>query len=580
MNRPIKKYVYNLVKSCLGVSLSLIILFGFIGQVKASDDVDNTFYKSSYNSLDYAGVRGVSWTAVENNVSKVVLQFNNVNNISCDLALCKGTASFSNYPNDAMSCGDNADLVADWSFTGNNYTMVDGQPRNIFDLDDTGYTEIGQNYFLIASTTDDIRYSDNNTNGVPSSGGAIYIKPYYDTEFVVPTNDYVMYYGEDPNITEINNTFNIPLVYNFCEFAGTSTSTESYYLDLYYPDTTKYFTSQILTSCSGTVNFNQSTETIERSDDNAVLRIFQGLLSTDVIVESESFAAEINEPLMNDDDYILYTFDNPLYVQTDNAGTSTMNFTFNFCSDDNFASSTVYLKNLDYGNTEITYIPTNCSGVGSLALPYVENLNMTLPATISYQRGGTEYLTSDDFMLVFWSEESPLTIPEMEDYFGTGIFTTAECTSTDWWTNSICNFNNKSLSIANFFGTQSSNLAKNSINVIKNVFPFNFAVKFKESFELAQNVEMPEELQWLEIGDGDGNINITFPKEFSNGVTDIEAEIWGPNVFAPVGSDMEDFFDHIQVLLKYLLWVSWIYGIYYMGIKAYNEMRSVDNKED
>lgn len=391
------------------------------------------------------------------------------------------------------------------------------------------------------------------------------------TDSTPPNNDYVMYYGDNPAYAAIDSAFALPVVYNICDSWSTTTDFYLYLRD--NEDYDEYADAILLDSCSGTIVFDSLTG----SNDYSGTFHF----AINELIDSDEFLLSVYTPLTAADSYIHYYYPNGLYIDTSGgAGTTTINFAYDVCFDTNWASSTIYLVNEDSGNTGVSITPAACNAAASLELPYSEDLQLTFPASISYQRSGVEYLSSSIFNIIFYSQESPLTMPEIEDYFGDELFPLSECESGNWWTESICKLGNYGIKTVNFFAKTTKDMAVSGVNLIKNIFPFNFANKFKESYELSETTELPANIAWLEIGDGNGNISITIPKALIAAAEDQEFTVWGPSVLAPEDSASEDFFEKISSLLKYLLWAGWIYSLWVLGEKAYNELRSIDNNND
>jgi len=240
-------------------------------------------------------------------------------------------------------------------------------------------------------------------------------------------------------------------------------------------------------------------------------------------------------------------------------------FAYDVCSDEDFSTSTsrFYLKNTDFrGVVESVYFtPNPCRGSGFLYLPYSKSLNLTFPAVISYYRDDNEYLSSDSFIVAFYSQAST---PTFEDFASStnALFPLFDCeNSGNIFVNASCYISNKLLGLVNVFSDNVSRMAQWFVGILKNVFPFNFAFQIPEVYRISMVTELPADLAWLKLGDGNGNIFMTFPKELVGGSEDLKLAVWGKEVFAPAGSKSEEVFNRIGVLLGYLLQAGFFFAI-------------------
>lgn len=107
---------------------------------------------------------------------------------------------------------------------------------------------------------------------------------------------------------------------------------------------------------------------------------------------------------------------------------------------------------------------------------------------------------------------------------------------------------------------------------IGNFFPFTIPTKINQSWNTSASTTLPTELSWLNITDGNGNVYLQFPKEWTGNASNTAMLIWGTDLFTPANSTRATIFENIKNLSKYLLWAAWIFMIWGLGQDIYNEI--------
>jgi len=357
-------------------------------------------------------------------------------------------------------------------------------------------------------------------------------------EVQTSSNDYILYYGDNPYYQAIGASSALPVVYDVCDSWD---SEHPFSLELrkspYTSSDWISLDSYTLSSCSGTLLLNDISATIELSE-TAKLVIYNGETT---IVGSNEFLYVAYTPLSVDNNsFIHYYYPNGLYVDTSGGnGTTTINFAYDVCSDDNFSSSTFYLKNLDSGNTNISFTPTQCNAAASLELPYTQNLQLFFPATISYQRNGVEYLTSSSFRVVFYSNN-------VKPIWGDSDVST----STSWFVN---------------FST--SWLSKFLV-----VFPFNIPILMKSAWDKSAYSSLNSDLDFLLVAESDGSVVGSFPKEWALTSNDVPITLFSENMIAQGSPIANDFFSNFKNFTKWLQIFGFAFGVLALAYKVISDL--------
>lgn len=356
------------------------------------------------------------------------------------------------------------------------------------------------------------------------------------TDSTPPSNDYVMYYGNNPVYTPTNSYFSLPVVYNVCDSWSTTTDFYLYLRD--DDDNVEYAAAKLLESCSGTVVFDSFSG---NTDYTNTLHF-----AINSLVYSNEFINAVYTPLMDSSSYIHYYYPNGLYIDTGGgSGTTTVNFAYDVCADVNWASSTIYLVNEDSGNTGISFTPTSCTAAASMYFPYSQDLQLTFPASLSYQRSGVEYLSSSVFNVVFYSNTANVVWGDPET-----------ATSTSWFAKFTNEWYVKFL----------------------NVFPFNIPFLIRSAWLESSNTPLDSDLSFLVVADETGSVGSTFPKEWALSENDLNITLFSESMISQGSSTASDFFDKFRNFTKWLQIFGYVFGVLALAYKLVNDM--TENQSD
>jgi len=145
-----------------------------------------------------------------------------------------------------------------------------------------------------------------------------------------------------------------------------------------------------------------------------------------------------------------------------------------------------------------------------------------------------------------------------------------EWASGDWWVNIKCGFFSTAISISYTFTDMISAAVYSTGDAAKIIFPFNIIANFVSSWTESETATLPNELDWIDFTDGEGNVYVNVPAAWAGTTTPLL--IWGTDVFVPDGSPQETFFGHLRTLLKYLFFVAFLYALYELGHDIYDEV--------
>lgn len=527
-----------------GKRLSVILFFSlcfiFIGNILPSKAVnvvaiDHTpetgLIDWSQNSI--GGWAGQSFVATEDNISGVIVR-TGVGGYATSPSPYSWTTMYVELRNSS-----NVTIASSTNTTQINFVASTELPAY---FDSPVSMTVGNTYsFVVVFNDTRMTYAmeDSGTyaDGASLDGGSsrdVWFQVLYE-DGTTGSDDYVMYYGNSPAYTNLGGNYDLPVVYNVCDNFNASSTT---YLVLHDVDEYDLADGMILTACSGSVVYNVSAGTVQHSE-NAHFHIYD---SGTVDVQTAEFLNNVDYQVLDQEDYIHYYYPQGLYIDTSvGAGTTTVNFAYSVCSDTNWASSTIWLKNEDSGNTAVSYTPLACTGNGVLEFPYTQNLNLSFPATISYQNGGIEKLKSSVFNVVFWSYSD---IDLGTDATSTNVLVAF---GRAWWNRFI------------------------------NIFPFNIPVAMRTAWRASETADLPSDLQFLDVSETNGDINASFPKEWLGTSTDMTFTLFGRDKIANGSADALVLFENFRKFSKYLQWFVFIWAIIYLAKKVITDMTNDKN---
>ena len=344
---------------------------------------------------------------------------------------------------------------------------------------------------------------------------------YYDDAYSA-SNDYILYYGDNPAYTILGQNYQLPVVYNICD---SWQDEESWYISLINEigTSTHIFDGQLLTSCSGTIIYNQPADTLVSDTGNFI--IYNGL-DPEIAISNE-FLNVVYQNYLSDEDYIYYYYPNNLYIDTSAGnGTSTINFAYSVCSDTNFASSTIKLKSVDGWTTNLEYIPTACTASAFFEFPYLEDTDLILPVYFSYQNNGQEYIRSKAFSIVLTSDQD-LIANLGEDATSTSA---AEEYNSGW------------------------------TRKLLNVFPFSFIIGIKTAWYNSEYAVLNDSLALLDVADENNEITGTLPAEWFGTTTEIV--ILGESTITANSADADSMWVKVKQLTTWIQWFLFAWGLW------------------
>ncbi len=373
----------------------------------------------------------------------------------------------------------------------------------------------------------------------------------------ITSNDYVMYYGNNPVYTAINTNYNLPVVYNVCD------SWEDGKIILKLNNDNASSSEKLLTQCSGTFNFNSGAGSSEMS--NTSYFTIENFSSDTILATSANFLSTVYKPLNAKDGYIVFNF--PVYQYFDYTKTATTTpliFQYNVCSDTNFSTSTskICLRNIDepVDNPSVycTSGLNNCSGQAVVELPVLQK-ELVYDLNASYYDGNGDFqLASNGFFIAYYAKEIK------KNWF----LNTAElaCTPEEWASTNIlvnikCSGLFAMIGITQAIGDSAGNGIKVMVNQLDGVFPFNLPIKIKQCWDDSETKLLPSELDKINILDESGNVKVNLPSEWAENSS---ITIWGSDVWNAT-NESNEFFTFARYLSKYLIWGIFILIFYLWG---------------
>jgi hypothetical protein len=359
---------------------------------------------------------------------------------------------------------------------------------------------------------------------------ALYIanpEPIVDTDFSL-SDDYIMYYSENPKYVELTQTTNLKYVYNVCDsFTNYDTLVVKLYDEFDTLIETKALTYNDYNQCSGTDTI-QFTAGIKQNTDNYYINISN--MDADYSFNTSNFMISEYESIESFE----LTFIEPsfnafqVFNINDTATTTQLTFGYNFCETSYFNTAIepqIFLYN-ETSNTKTnisTDTLTSCGGITSLDFPLATGL--IEPQTFSpslYDNNDNTLLYNEDkylFQISFYD-----TTPVFEYDTSTSTLFNIDthdlvCSETQWnssniLTTSYCNILQKSLYIPlqglNWVETKISKLYFD----IKNIPPFRYIYQLKDLWEDSEPQLGINKLFGIKEVKAIGNINdnITIPE--------------------------------------------------------------------
>lgn len=413
-------------------------------------------------------------------------------------------------------------------------------------------------------------------------GGTLYQANQYllDIKSIsAPTsNDYVMYYGDNPSYTIRRKPFNFPVVYNVCDDYE---KTGNYYRLRFNKDDNTYQDSAPIGTennpCSGVYTFSEIAPDYEDSG-TGYISIIDDIGGE--IASTSPFLYTVYTPVGQTGAFIKPRFKSPVYADYFQATSTDLIFDYDVCMDDNFDTNseicidfvdTRSMGQLDYNKTDFCKKLSNCKGQVNIDFPIATG-DMTAYFRASYYSGNlpdSQYVSSNPFLFTLYNSDAKDTA---NIFSKTSIHEMAcsqeDWASDDWWDEIKCGTFETTLNGLNSIVNGLKLTINKTIRLFTNIFPFNFITKINECWEDSEFSSLPTELETINFLDKDGNVKIDLPSEWSESGT---ITFWGTDIFK-ANKTSTAFFDFIRNLSRYALWAMFIFGVYETAYDVYGEI--------
>lgn len=370
------------------------------------------------------------------------------------------------------------------------------------------------------------------------------------------SNDYVMYYGDNPVYTPVNTNYNLPVVYNVCD------SWEDGKIILKLNNDNASSSEKLLTQCSGRLNFNSGAGSVEMS--NTSYFTIENFRDDTILATSASFLSTVYKPLTAKDGYIVWNFPAYQYFDYTKTATTSLAFQYNVCSDANYStSSKICIRNTSHPTNDPSNYCINletCSGTGNIELPVFAQENSLTMNFSYYDKNNNYQLGSNEFFIVYYNGTYDTRAKWLVEA-GEIACTPEEWASDNIFMNIKCGAFTSGVVIAQTLGNSAAAGVRILIRMLDGVFPFNLPIKIKQCWENSETKLLPSELNKINILDESGNVKINMPSEWaeSGSIT-----IWGNDVWNAT-NESNEFFVFIRNLSRYLIWGIFISIIYLWG---------------
>jgi len=166
-----------------------------------------------------------------------------------------------------------------------------------------------------------------------------------------------------------------------------------------------------------------------------------------------------------------------------------------------------------------------------------------------------------------------------ENIFGTSTQYTA-CTADEWengnwWTSIKCNTFKTILDIIQSIITGVKTTVNGFINIVKNIFPFNFITKIVNCWNESKLI--PRNGNLNNILDENNNVYISIPHEWTGNATDTTMIVFGEEI-TNENEKVNTIFTTIRYLSGPFMWFIFLFGLYYRIKNMIEEIKN-NNKE-
>lgn len=248
--------------------------------------------------------------------------------------------------------------------------------------------------------------------------------------------------------------------------------------------------------CSGLFNYSQFYNPFVGYEEwHFFLRKTTATTTETIYFEDYAFEVATLPEIIYSNGFIYYTGEDPLIVNTSSgAGTSTINFQYNICDQENYLDHHFQLENLQTNALlDISTSTTDCSGVASLDLPHAKNFVNTLNARVDLVNASSSPAILGESFTIIWqiTDAPPVQVCNLPSY---NINDICEDIDTSTMLGDIrCGIKYALVSSAQFlFYPSCSSLLglTDNYNDFKTSFPFNTYFDFTNSIDTAINTSL------------------------------------------------------------------------------------------
>lgn len=417
-----------------------------------------------------------------------------------------------------------------------------------------------------------------NSNNVPTSDVSFYKLNIGQHTTPPPpvSNNYVMYYGDNPSYTIRRKPFNFPVVYNVCDAYN---DYEDFYRLRFNKDDNTFLTSPPIKTennpCSGIYTFSEIAPDYEDSN-TGYISIIKELKNE--IASTSPFLYTVYTPVGQVGAFIKPNFKSPVYADYYSATSTELSFYYDVCVDDNFNTSnqicidfvdTGKMGQLDYNKTIHCQNLATCNGTINIDFP-IETMDMTAYFRASYYSSNLPnepFVSSNPFLFTLYNSDAK----DTENIFSATSIHEMACSaedwaSDDWWNKAKCSTFETGLNAMNNIAKSFKITILKFVGLIKNTFPFNFINLIEDAWEESETVELPQKLQFLNFSDSNGDIKI--PVKIGAATSSIP--IFGKSIFQ--NNESKDSYEKIRDLSTWVFRAMVLIYAIMISIKIYHEL--------
>lgn len=364
---------------------------------------------------------------------------------------------------------------------------------------------------------------------------------------VPATNDYILYYGEDPYYS-VSLSDGMKYVYDICDSYNISHD----YILQFEVDSEVVSSSYLGTGsgngvCSGAYTYFHDIINIFSTSGTSTLSIYDITENETptLVVSSNEFQSVISPPSTPPSkNYIMSKYENYSIPYSSTATTTDVLFIYDVCGIESFSTSTpICLTGSDFH----CFQPTSCfgnDGVITVPLPPKGNTSVKTFVLMESDSSPNSYYLSDSWFSIRWTS---LGVPFEPDL----------CASSSSW------FDEKFCQVSNYFFKP---LFDSTFDKFMTVFPLVFIKEVSNSWERSANLKLPPSLSWLNFLDSEGNMYISLPSHFGENARLL---VFGNDIFRS-RENISSWFSDFRDLTKFIFWFAFIWALVSLSKKVIN----------